>query len=104
MGMGTGPIDLQEVMNLNRILRVTPTGLSYEGDPRHAELLARALGLETCPRQLTPGTTDLLDHDVANGVPEHDDGAKEEISKLICALKVKPRQSKIRFNALINAH
>ena len=30
---------------LNRILRLTENGLAYEPDPRHAEMLARDIGL-----------------------------------------------------------
>ena len=29
---------------LNRVLRLTPEGISYEADPRHAELLEMMLG------------------------------------------------------------
>ena len=46
--IGTGDHGLKEVQILNRILRVVDDGLAYEADPRHVELLARALGLEDC--------------------------------------------------------
>jgi hypothetical protein len=36
--------DLQEIRILNRVLRWSSTGITYEADPRHAELLARDLG------------------------------------------------------------
>lgn len=41
---------------LNRILRVKDSGLTYEADPRHAELLARSLGLQQSRLVTTPGT------------------------------------------------
>ena len=47
--------DLNEINILNRLLRVTKDGLAYEADPRHQELLARALGLESGGYVSTPG-------------------------------------------------
>jgi hypothetical protein len=41
--LGPDAHDLQEIRILNRILRWTETGIDYEADPRHAELLARDL-------------------------------------------------------------
>ena len=41
--LGPDAHDLQEIRILNRILRWTATGIDYEADPRHAELLARDL-------------------------------------------------------------
>lgn len=43
--LGVEDGDRKEINLLNPILRVTSTGLSYEADQRHAELLAHALGL-----------------------------------------------------------
>ena len=37
--------DLKEIRVLNKVLRITYEGLTYEADPRHVELLARSLGL-----------------------------------------------------------
>ena len=44
--IGTDEGDEQEMKILNRIVRVTSKGLSYEADPRHAELLAKSMGVE----------------------------------------------------------
>ena len=44
--LGRGPNDPKEMRILNRYVRITERGLSYEADPRHVELLARSLGLE----------------------------------------------------------
>ena len=40
---------------LNRILAWTDGGLTYEADPRHAEIIIRDLGLEACKPVTTPG-------------------------------------------------
>ena len=52
--LGTGEKDLTEITIFNRILRVDADGLTYETDPRHVELLARALGLEESKEVVTP--------------------------------------------------
>ena len=44
-----------EVRILNRIVRITPTGVRYEADPRHHELLVRSMGLEAGSSVVTPG-------------------------------------------------
>ena len=38
--------DLREMRVLNRIVRLSDSGILYEPDPRHVELLARALRLD----------------------------------------------------------
>ena len=44
--LGHEAADLKEMRVLNRIVRIVETGLRYGPDPRHVELLARALSLE----------------------------------------------------------
>ena len=44
-----------EVSILNRIVRMTPTGVRYEADPRHHEPLVRSMGLEAGSSVITPG-------------------------------------------------
>ena len=51
--LGGGIKDMKEVRILNRILRWMPDGISYEADPRHAELLVREYG--GGPAVRTPG-------------------------------------------------
>ena len=46
--------DSKELRILNRVLRWEAWGIAYEADPRHAELLAQALGPEPASRT-TPG-------------------------------------------------
>ena len=52
---GHGANDMKEMRVLNRVLRVVATGLRYEPDPRHVELLVRALRLEGAKGRATPG-------------------------------------------------
>ena len=54
--LGPEPHDLKEVRVLNRVVRMADTGLLYEPDPRHVELLIRALGLEVANYRVTPGS------------------------------------------------
>ena len=46
----------REIRVLNRILRLDEHGLYYEADPRHAELIVRALDIQA--GQATPGAKD----------------------------------------------
>ena len=71
----------QEVRVLNRILAWTDGGLTYEADPRHAEIIIRDLGLEACKPVTTPGARE----DVAkasfvivgeNGLVENEGGGE----------------------------
>jgi hypothetical protein len=52
--LGGDQNDLKEIRVLNRILRWTPAGISYEADPRHAELLVRDMPAAG-PAVRTPG-------------------------------------------------
>ena len=44
--IGNVPEEVKESKILNRVVRVTPRGWEYEADPRHAELIVKALNLE----------------------------------------------------------
>ena len=46
---------VREIRILNRILRLTDDGLRYEADPRHSEMLVRALDMASASSVLTPG-------------------------------------------------
>ena len=52
IGEGTGET---EIRILNQIVRITPTVVRYEADPRHHELLVRSMGLEAGTSVVTPG-------------------------------------------------
>ena len=49
--LGAEAHDAKEINLLNRVLMVSSTGLRYEADPRHVELLGRALGGRTAARR-----------------------------------------------------
>ena len=59
--LGTDKGDMKEIRILNRIVRITEDGLLYEADPRHVELLAKALGLSECKPVSTPGIKQAFD-------------------------------------------
>ena len=53
--LGLDAKDDKEMRVLNRIVRVDASGLKYEADPRHVELLAQSLNLQGCNPVATPG-------------------------------------------------
>ena len=53
--LGTDATDMKEIRILNRIVRIVEKGLVYEADPRHVELLVKALGMQDCKPVATPG-------------------------------------------------
>ena len=53
--LGPGEEDTQELRVLNRVLRWTEKGVTYEADPRHAEILVAGLLGGSRP-VTTPGT------------------------------------------------
>ena len=46
---------MKELRVLNKVLRLTKEGLELEADPRHSELVVKALGLEGAKESHTPG-------------------------------------------------
>ena len=52
--LGLDEKDIKEIRLLNRIVRITDHALRYEADPRHAELLAKSMGLIDCKSVATP--------------------------------------------------
>ena len=44
-----------EIRILNSIVRITPSGVRHEADPRHHELLVRSMGLEGGTSVVPPG-------------------------------------------------
>ena len=80
--LGHGPDDLKEMRVLNRIVRVTDSGLRYEADPRHAEMLARALTLENCRHMVTPGVKLPFDDSAPTDdeVPDHQEEERDVVA------------------------
>ena len=56
--LGEGCPGDNELRILNRVVRITPTGLTYEADPRHADLLAQSMTLTDANSVATPGVKD----------------------------------------------
>jgi hypothetical protein len=69
--LGEDAEDLKEIRILNRVLRWTQGGLEYEADPRHAEIIVKALGVEKGTGVSTPGVKkkfgDPLDENKPDG-------------------------------------
>ena len=59
---------LQEVRVLNRVISWTADGVTYEADPRHAEILIRELGLEGSKSVTTPGAREEVAKASAVGI------------------------------------
>jgi hypothetical protein len=55
--LGRDKKDSKEIRVLNKVIRLTEQGLELEADPRHVELVVRALGLEDGKPSPTPGAT-----------------------------------------------
>ena len=53
--LGPGPEDDKEGRVLNRVVRWTADGITYEADPRQSEKLVKELGLEGSKALSTPG-------------------------------------------------
>ena len=53
--LGNAPNDLKEETILNRIARVSSGGWEYEADPRHAQILVKAMNMEDAKAAATAG-------------------------------------------------
>jgi len=73
--IGPGKDDEKEGRVLNRVVRWTDAGLEYEADPRQAERLIEAAGLDdSCKSTVTPGlkvTKEQIEAEVALEADEH---------------------------------
>ena len=73
--IGPGGNDEKEGRVLNRVVRWTDAGLEYEADPRQAERLIEAVGLDdSCKSIVTPGlkaTKEQIEAEVALDADEH---------------------------------
>ena len=75
--IGRGPNEVKEHRVLGRILRATDDGWEYEADPRHAELLIKALRLEAANGVRCPGEEDRPWQEEENGTPLRGSEASE---------------------------
>ena len=88
--LGTEPEDLKEMRVLNRVIRVEGSTLLYEPDPRHAELLIRALAVEQANSQCTPGVKTTFEKIQGQPDPAHEDDSSYE--DLIAAVRAHKKQ------------
>ena len=87
--LGEGENDLKEMKVLNRIVRITPDGLLYEADPRHAEMLIKAFKLEGDKSVVTPG---IKTSDPDGDPDEMDQEFSQEVMAIVAPLS--PTQRK----------
>ena len=71
--LGEGCTGPQELRILNRVISLTEKGLTYEADPRHADLLMSSLNLTEANGAAAPGVKDPLRDDLAVKIDEADD-------------------------------
>ena len=94
--LGEGPKDDKEIRIINRIVRIMPGGLAYEADPRHAEMLARSLGIHDAKPVLTPGVKQLYET-----AGEVESKVADDADAIVAAISVgKPHKSshRVRFD------
>ena len=88
--LGTRDTDLKEMRVLNRIVRVTDSGLRCEADPRHVELLAKSLNMENCKAVVTPGVKLPFDDNVKSSDDPMDDVIMDhKVSQVVRTPKIK---------------
>lgn len=92
--ISTDQEDAKSVKILNRMLRLDDTGLVFEADPRHVELLARSLKLNNCRKISTTGQQINID-DVEGFEEETEDAcAAENPADVVSASFLPPPISK----------
>ena len=101
LGMGDG--DCKEMRVLNRIVRISEHGLTYEADPRHAEMLIKSFHLEESKPVVTPGVKTSIDEDVD---PQKVDAeASDGLHKIIAELKAqRSSRAKVTFSPDATVH
>ena len=93
--LGRDPTDSKEARILNRVVKLEEQGIRYEADPRHVEMLARDLHLESCADVSTPGVKDKNDpDDVVNEEPVHDHSEVHAVN----SIKPSDKFKKVTFN------
>ena len=87
--MGPGG-DCEEIKILNRILRITDQGLTYEADPRHTDLLLSSMNLTESNSVATPGVKDpeadydAVKHNESSSQPRINDEGNGDV---VCSIK-----------------
>ena len=95
-----------EIRILNRIVRITESGLEYEADPRRVDLITQSLDLENSKPVATPGVKNPDPGLEAEKCSGDDDTGPKDILELFCALtsdstlKIK---KEVKFNEAANS-
>ena len=88
----------KEIRILNRVVKITESGLEYEADPRHAELLVDSLGLQGKAPALTTGVKENPREDQVQ-VAEEPEEIQEEPQSQELANKINVlKMTNVRFN------
>lgn len=103
--LGCGSDDLKEMRVLNRIVRITDESLLYETDPRHTEMLIKALHLEDAKTVVTPGIKVPVDANDADKIDQVDSEAADVIKQMIAEIDNKMNEpSKVTFSSDVTYH
>ena len=98
-----------EIKILNRILRLTTKGLTYESDPRHVDLLTSSMGLTIGNAVSTPGTKEPNagytnnETEFQNGF-DGDDGSGRQQRTIDADAVQCSRVNMVKSGALTNKH
>ena len=70
--LGDGKGETREIRVLNRIIRWETDGISYEPDPRHAEIIAKEMGVDGTKGVVSPSIKESIDDEEtpAKGTPD----------------------------------
>ena len=109
--LGEGCKGPQELRILNRVIALSSSGLTYEADPRHTDLLMSSLGLTDSNAVAAPGVKEALRDDVAvkqdeQSLPGIDADYSDPDAKIasICiedeSARRKPKNSPANSNAI----
>ena len=104
--MSDDPQDHRQIKILNRILTLDETGLTFEADPRHIELLARSLNLTECRKVGIPGVKRPYDSHMEDEDSDTDDLEDSQTSSDAAALTNQiPTDSKLTtYEKTIDEH
>ena len=105
--LGEGCTGPQQIRILNRIVTLNASGLQYEADPRHVDLLVKSMGLQTSNAVATPGQKDpepdydAEKNDDADSFPLD---VEHEADNKINSLKKKKDDQKVKFTEPPEVH
>ena len=101
--LGLDAKDDKEMRVLNRIVRVDPSGLSYEADPRHAELLVQSMNLQGCSPVATPGIKKPFE-DAIMDVEINDDVTITNLSPVLASATIRVSFNEVATSNSVKAY